>query len=156
MKELLMSIIKNYKNYIDIRKKQYIDNAQQIKLVRNDLGLPDNKAGFEIAKTIIIEQNNLGARNQFKSFIEIILYLILCIIAAIITFFISQIKLKPQMINCHTIILLCILISLPEIIRGVVNLIMIKIDDIQIRILKSMSYDQYLCVLEFFDKSKKE
>lgn len=149
----LMKLDKLDCEYIELKIKQQKELANKInKLIRIEK-LPDDKVGFEFAKKLFIEQENFRTTKVLGDFIILYLVKILSAFKQFITFilgflssyfvkYIESFNVKNLWLVFIIIVLLCFCSALEETEKN-------KLEQLSVRILRDMSYEQYKMLLEY-------
>ena len=134
------------KDYIDIKKNQYMSVAYSVKRVIELTGLDENEGTFELAKEMIINNEGLRKKELFKTLLSsvidiILIYLrnIFTAVLAVLTALFSVDK-EGNMESFKLIIVLAFILGGFEVISRLRNN---KLEKLNVRMLKSMDYKQY-------------
>lgn len=135
-------------NTINLRKNQYRQIAGLISTIIKDGELPDNSVGFEIAKQILIEGNGLDTkqtiRTVFKTIIGLLLDILLQALSFLIAIFTTDFN---KYFTTETVILLFFFFVMLAVIRIFIKGNEETTDNIEDRVLKTMSYEEYIYFL---------
>lgn len=150
--------------YIDLKKLQYYETAKDVEFVMRQAGLQNNNEGFEIAKEMILNNEGCSKKNMALYVLFELLKVVLnfckecsSFVLAILTAFIinnNNLGFINTKLWIEIFILVFIICFFIVLVNSVFEVNKNKLDILNIRILKNMSFERYQYVLKNFISKK--